>query len=206
MSNWLVYGIGFLAQILFSSRLIVQWVASERQQRVVTPQLFWTLSLMASILLFIYGVLRDDFSIMLGQSLTYYIYIRNLQLQEQWQKFPKIVRWVMISFPIVIVSYFLLNKTIQTDLLFHNPIIPIWLLLLGSIAQMVFVLRFIYQWLISEVKKTSSLPLGFWILSVFGSLLILIYAVIRVDWILIIGHGFGTLIYIRNIYLIQKQD
>ena len=81
MSNWLIYSIGFFAQILFSSRLIIQWVTSEKQRRVITPTLFWTLSLIASVLLFIYGYLRYDFSIMLGQSLTYYIYIRNLQLQ-----------------------------------------------------------------------------------------------------------------------------
>ena len=81
MSNWLIYSIGFLAQILFSSRLIVQWLHSERQKRVITPTIFWTLSLFASFLLFIYGYLRDDFAIMLGQGLTYFIYIRNLQLK-----------------------------------------------------------------------------------------------------------------------------
>ncbi|MBT8271558.1 MAG: lipid-A-disaccharide synthase N-terminal domain-containing protein, partial [Bacteroidia bacterium] len=48
MSDWLIYSIGFLAQILFSSRLIVQWITSERQKRVMTPSLFWVLSLIAS--------------------------------------------------------------------------------------------------------------------------------------------------------------
>ena len=81
MSNWLIYGIGFLAQLLFSGRLLVQWILSEKNKRVITPSLFWKLSLFASFLLFVYGYLRDDFAIMLGQSLTYFIYIRNLQLQ-----------------------------------------------------------------------------------------------------------------------------
>ena len=67
MSNWLIYSIGFLAQILFSSRLIVQWLTSEKQKKVTTPVLFWSLSLIASFLLFVYGYLRDDFAIMLGQ-------------------------------------------------------------------------------------------------------------------------------------------
>ncbi len=78
MSNWLIYTIGFVAQILFSSRLIIQWLSSEREKKVITPTLFWTLSLIASFLLFIYGYLRNDFAIMLGQALTYFIYIRNL--------------------------------------------------------------------------------------------------------------------------------
>jgi lipid-A-disaccharide synthase-like uncharacterized protein len=78
-SGWLSYGlfvyiIGFSAQILFSARLLVQWIQSEKVKKVLTPELFWELSLMASFLLFIYGWLRDDFAIMLGQSITYFIY------------------------------------------------------------------------------------------------------------------------------------
>ncbi len=89
MKDWIVYSIGFLAQLLFSGRLLIQWIVSEKNKRVVTPSLFWKLSLLASFLLFVYGYLRDDFAIMLGQSLTYFIYIRNLQLQGEWQKSPK---------------------------------------------------------------------------------------------------------------------
>lgn len=206
MSIWFVYCIGFLAQLLFSARLIIQWFTSEKQQRVVTPILFWILSLIASVLLFIYGYYRDDFSIMLGQSLTYYIYIRNLQLQNQWQKIHKLLQLTIIGFPIVITLYVMLNNTYDLNQLFYNNTIPFWLLLLGSIAQIVFVFRFIYQWLISEAKKTSTLPLGFWVLSTIGALLILIYGIIRGDWVLIIGHSFGLLIYLRNIYLIQKTN
>ncbi|MCK8479596.1 lipid-A-disaccharide synthase N-terminal domain-containing protein [Psychroserpens algicola] len=201
MSSWLIYGIGFLAQLIFSSRLVIQWLISEQQQRVVTPVLFWILSLIASALLFIYGALRTDFAIMLGQTLTYFIYIRNLQLQKQWVKFPMVIRWLSISFPGCILFYFIINNSIHIDSLFYNKNIPLWLLMLGSIAQIIFVFRFIYQWLISEAKQISSLPLGFWTLSLIGSVLILIYAVIRSDWVLIIGHGFGMLIYTRNIYI-----
>lgn len=206
MSTWILYSIGFLAQILFSSRLIIQWVTSEKQRRVITPTLFWTLSLIASVLLFIYGYLRYDFSIMLGQSLTYYIYIRNLQLQKQWQKFPKFLQWFLLIFPILIVIYYYNNNKIDVDLLFKNEAIPFWLLGLGIIAQVIFTLRFVYQWLYSEVKKTSTLPFGFWLLSLVGSLLILTYAVIRTDWVLLVGHGLGSIIYSRNIYLIHKAD
>lgn len=206
MSNWMIYGIGFIAQILFSSRLIIQWIASEKQKRVITPTLFWTLSLLASVLLFVYGYLRYDFSIMLGQSLTYYIYIRNLQLQKQWQKYPTAVRWFLLIFPLLIVIYYFNNNRIDVNLLFKNEAIPFWLLGLGIIAQLIFTLRFVYQWFYSEIRKTSSLPFGFWLLSLVGSMLILTYAIIREDWVLILGHGLGAIIYTRNIYLIQKAD
>lgn len=206
MSDWLVFGIGFIAQLLFSSRLIIQWITSEKKRRVITPTLFWTLSLLASFLLFLYGYLRYDFAIMLGQSLTYYIYIRNLQLQKQWSKFHVVMRWILLLFPIFIVIYYFNNNKIDVELLFQNENIPLWLLWLGIISQTVFTFRFIYQWLYSEKQKNSSLPLGFWILSLAGSILILAYAIFRVDWVLILGHGLGMIIYSRNIYLIHYVD
>ena len=206
MSDWLIYSIGFIAQILFSSRLIIQWITSEKQGKVITPTLFWTLSLIASFLLFIYGYLRNDFAIMLGQALTYFIYIRNLQLQNEWQKFPKILRWFLFLAPTIIIIYYFNNNRIDVELLFKNEAIPIWLLALGIVSQIVFTLRFVYQWLYSEKQGKSVLPLGFWLLSLAGSLLILTYAVFRRDPVLFTGHILGSIIYIRNLILLHKYD
>ncbi len=205
MSNWLIYSIGFLAQILFSSRLIVQWLTSEKQKKVTTPVLFWSLSLMASFLLFVYGYLRDDFAIMLGQILTYFIYIRNLQLQNQWNKLPKLIQWFLFVFPVLIGVYYFNNNVIDVDNLFRNEAIPLWLLILGIVSQVVFTFRFVYQWLYSEKKKESSLPFGFWLLSLIGSLLILSYAIIRKDPVLFAGHILGATVYIRNLILLKKH-
>ncbi|HAB26821.1 MULTISPECIES: lipid-A-disaccharide synthase N-terminal domain-containing protein [Xanthomarina] len=205
MSNWIIYSIGFLAQILFSSRLIVQWLTSEKQKQVTTPTLFWSLSLMASFLLFVYGYLRNDFAIMFGQALTYFIYIRNLQLQNQWQRLPKILQIFLFFVPIFIVIFYYNNNAIDVELLFKNEAIPFWLLALGIVSQVVFTLRFVYQWIYSERRKESALPLGFWILSLFGSTLILTYAIFRKDPVLFVGHVLGTVIYIRNLVLLHKS-
>ena len=206
MKDWIIYSIGFLAQILFSSRLIIQWITSEKQRKVITPNTFWTLSLIASFLLFIYGYLRLDFAIMLGQSLTYYIYIRNLQLQGQWQKFPKLIQYLLFIVPVFIVLFYYNNNKIDVDLLFQNDAIPTWLLALGIVAQIVFTLRFVYQWIHSERHKASSLLLGFWVLSLIGAGLILTYAIIRKDPVLFVGHLFGLVIYARNAYLIRHTN
>lgn len=206
MSNWIIYSIGFVAQILFSGRLIVQWLSSEKQKKVVTPTLFWSFSLLASFLLFIYGYLREDFAIMLGQSLTYFIYIRNLHLQGQWNKFPSAIRLFLLLVPVFIVFYYYNNNVIDKELLLKNENIPFWLLLLGIIAQIIFTFRFIYQWMYSERKKESSLPFGFWLLSLIGATLILTYAVFRKDPVLLAGHGFGLIIYIRNLMLMRKKS
>ena len=73
MDNIVLYTVGLLAQLLFSARILIQWIMSERAKKVVSPVIFWALSMIASYLLFIYGWFRDDFSIMLGQVIAYYI-------------------------------------------------------------------------------------------------------------------------------------
>jgi lipid-A-disaccharide synthase-like uncharacterized protein len=204
--NWYIYIIGFIAQGLFSSRLIIQWFLSEKQKKVVTPSLFWVLSLLASFMLFVYGYLRDDFAIMLGQSLTYFIYIRNLQLQGKWEKIHTGLRWLIYVVPVALVVYYFNNNIIDVDKLLKNEAIPPWLLSLGIVSQILFTFRFVYQWLYSEKHKESTLPMGFWLLSNLGALLILIYAIIRKDPVLFVGHLMGISIYTRNIILLVKQN
>lgn len=205
MKDWIVYSIGFLAQILFSGRLFIQWIVSEKNKRVITPSIFWKLSLLASFLLFVYGYLREDFAIMLGQTLTYFIYIRNLQLQGEWQKSPKWLQWFLLIFPALIVVYAYNNGQYDLNKLLKNEDIPYWLLTLGIVSQVVFTFRFIYQWMYSEKTKTSQLPVGFWRLSVLGASLILTYAIFRKDPVLLVGHCAGLIIYIRNIFIWKKQ-
>lgn len=204
MESWHIYAVGFTAQILFSARLLHQWLLSEKLKMVVTPRLFWKLSLFASFLLFVYGYLRDDFAIMFGQGITYFIYIRNLYLQGTWQRLPSWLQWLLYLFPIGVISFFITFKNFHIDKLFYNEDIPFWLLALGTSAQVIFNLRFIYQWFYSEKIRQSVLPLGFWVLSLFGASLILIYAILRKDPVLFIGHILGSFIYVRNIVLSLK--
>ncbi len=204
MSSWIVLGIGFLAQGLFSSRIFLQWIVMEKHKKVLTPKLFWEISLFASFLLFVYGYLRHDFAIMLGQVITYYIYIRNIQLEKEWKKFNRWLRIFIYLFPVIIIVYGFNNNVIDREILFNKENIPAVLLALGIISQILFTLRFIYQWLYSEKRKESLLPLGFWLLSLIGSSLIFIYGIFRKDPVLLVGHFSGIIIYSRNIYIIKK--
>nr|WP_315150347.1 lipid-A-disaccharide synthase N-terminal domain-containing protein [uncultured Flavobacterium sp.] len=205
MNNNIIYSIGFTAQILFSSRMILQWIISEKNKKILTPILFWEISLFASFLLFVYGYLRHDFSIMLGQTITYYIYIRNIQLQNDWKKIHVILRWFILLFPAIIVWYSYNNNVYDLDNLLKNEAIPKCLLWTGIVGQILFTLRFIYQWLYSEKKKDSVLPLGFWVISLMGSLIIFIYAIILKDPVLLAGHAIGLIIYSRNIIILKKD-
>ena len=204
MTHWFVFGIGFLAQGLFSSRIFLQWIISEKHKKVLTPKLFWEISLFASCLLFVYGYLRDDFAIMLGQIITYFIYIRNIQLEKEWEKLPKGLRIFIYAFPAIILVYGFNNHITDRINLFSNEDIPMALMILGIVSQVLFTLRFVYQWLYSEAKQESLLPLGFWLLSLAGSLLIFIYAIFRRDPVLFVGHLSGIIIYSRNIFLLKR--
>ncbi|MBC8754611.1 lipid-A-disaccharide synthase N-terminal domain-containing protein [Kordia sp. YSTF-M3] len=206
MTSWYVFAIGALAQLLFSGRTLLQWIISEKKKKVLTPSLFWKLSLIASFLLFIYGYLRDDLAIMLGQVLTYFIYIRNMQLQGEWRKMHQFIRIFILIFPLIIIAFGYNNKKQDVDNLLNNEAIPDWLLILGVVAQIIFTLRFVYQWIYSEKQKQSSLPFGFWMLSLLGSSLIFTYAIFRKDPILIAGHVFGIVTYVRNIMLLRNQS
>ncbi|RUT78776.1 lipid-A-disaccharide synthase N-terminal domain-containing protein [Ancylomarina longa] len=205
MKDIYIYAIGFVAQGLFSARLIVQWIKSEKAGEVLSPVLFWQLSILASWMLFIYGLLRNDFAIILGQVIAYSIYIRNLQIQNQWKKLPLFSRIIALTTPLIAFVIMIQNWDVHYQKLLQNEDIPTMLLLWGVAGQITFTFRFVYQWIYSERKKESSLPLGFWLISILGSAMIISYAIYRVDPVLFIGQGFGILVYSRNIVLIRKQ-
>lgn len=75
---WL--GLGFLAQLLFSARFLVQWIASEKAGKSVVPIIFWYISIAGSFLLLLYAIHRRDPVFILGQSTGILIYSRNLYL------------------------------------------------------------------------------------------------------------------------------
>ena len=206
MNNYIIFAIGFLAQLLFSARLISQWFLSEKSKKVETPVLYWKLSLLASILLFTYGYLREDLAIMMGQGLIYGVYWRNLKLQGEWKKRGMLFKALVIIFPMAMLAYaFFLGSLNWSDLVKGENIAP-WLIGLGILAQIVYTSRFFYQWYYSEKHEESSLPLGFWIISLIGSSLLLTYGIFRNDPVLISAHFFGAIIYMRDMYILKNSE
>lgn len=200
-SNWLIFAIGFLAQALFSARILVQWIMSERARKVLSPDIFWILSLAASVLLCVYGCLRNDFAIILGQIISYYIYMWNLNIKGVWNRVPLTLRLILLSLPLLLLIPVIDNSREVVERLFANDDIPLWMLIYGSAGQIVFTFRFIYQWLYSRRLGRSELPAGFWIISLAGSLIIVSYAIFRLDPVLILGQAVGLIAYSRNLYL-----
>ncbi len=200
----MIYVIGFLAQVFFSARILLQWILSERAKKVISPAIFWQLSIVGSYLLFVYGWLRDDFAIILGQIISYYIYIWNLDKKHQWKKLPFIIRTLLLLTPVAAILYMFKDASAFVDQFFRNEKIPLWLLVYGSMGQIIFTLRFVYQWIYSKRKDESLLPIGFWVISLLGALIIVSYAIYRRDPVLILGQSTGLIAYSRNIYLSRK--
>jgi len=73
-------GLGLLGQLLFTGRMIVQWIVSERNRRSVVPVAFWWMSLIGAMMLLAYFIWRNDIVGILGQSTGFVIYLRNLIL------------------------------------------------------------------------------------------------------------------------------
>ncbi len=197
----IIYVIGLLAQLFFSSRILVQWIMSEREKKIVSPTLFWILSMLGSYLLFIYGWLRDDFSILLGQLIAYYIYIWNLNLKGFWSSIPLPLRAVLLGTPWLAVGIVMRDFDGFVQQFFQQKEVPLWMIIMGSAGQIIFTLRFVYQWIITLKTKKAELPIGFWIISLVGSSIIIAYAVLRRDPVLILGQSFGFIAYTRNVIL-----
>lgn len=94
----------------------------------------------------------------------------------------------------------MLEKTLEV----LSPLFNFWIIF-GFAAQFVFFLRFAVQWWVSEKKKESVIPVSFWYLSLVGTIMILIYSIQRKDIVFIAASCLNSLIYIRNLALINKK-
>jgi lipid-A-disaccharide synthase-like uncharacterized protein len=80
----------------------------------------------------------------------------------------------------------------------------VWLLI-GFLGQALFTSRFIVQWFKSEIVGKSVIPLAFWWFSVGGGVVLLAYAIHKLDPVFIAGQAGGLIVYARNLYLIFRE-
>src|SRR3972149_753295 len=103
-------------------------------------------------------------------------------------------------------TYFGFAMNFLRDLSMKYPKFQIdfWLIF-GFIGQAMFTMRFIVQWIASERKKESIIPISFWYFSLAGGLIVLAYAIYRMDPVFILAYLPGNFIYLRNLYFIYKK-
>lgn len=81
----------------------------------------------------------------------------------------------------------------------------LWWMLVGFGGQVLFMGRFVIQWLVSERSGRSVIPVSFWYFSILGALVLLVYAAHRRDPVFVAGQVLGVLIYLRNLRLIRLE-
>ena len=77
-------------------------------------------------------------------------------------------------------------------------------LIIGFVGQALFGARFIIQWVVSEKKGESTIPLAFWYCSIGGAVVLLTYAIYKQDPVFIVGQSLGSIVYVRNLILIDR--
>ena len=89
------------------------------------------------------------------------------------------------------------STTSQVDL--------IWLCV-GLLGQILFMMRFIVQWVHSERHQKSIIPVSFWYFSLIGGLTVLLYGIHKLEPVIILGQLPGTFVYARNLILIKRHE
>jgi lipid-A-disaccharide synthase-like uncharacterized protein len=201
ISDYWLIPLGFLGQAMFGARTIAQWVIAERAGRSVSPVIFWVFSVIGSSLFLLYGVFRHDAVIMVGQTISFYIYVRNLQLKGAWSTIPVYIRIPMLFIPPALLLY-------SRSLNFTTPSFNFTdaFMIMGMIGQLLLNVRYVYQWYFSERARESLLPLGFWVISMVASVMVVTYSIYRDDIVLLVAQSLGLLAYSRNIYLHFKSN
>ena len=195
-----VYLLGLVAMGVYGSRILIQWYLSEKHHRVESPGIYWVLSSLGAVLLYVYGWLRKDLSIIVGESLGYYVYMWNISVMGLYKKVPRIVPILQAVFPLVIIGLIIKDWPVFVETFLHNKYVPLGLLLFGIAGQVTYEIRSIYQLVYSVRRHQSVLPLGHWVLAVIGSLMIITYGLIRHDWVLAIGQ-FSIFFSVRNLMI-----
>ena len=78
-------------------------------------------------------------------------------------------------------------------------------LIFGFLGQLMFTMRFVVQWIASEKRKESVIPVAFWFFSLAGGLILLAYAIRQMDPVFIAAYLLNPIIYLRNLYFIYRK-
>lgn len=194
-----IFALGFFAQGLFGLRILVQWYVTEKKKEMASPLIYWHLSIVASLLMILYGIIRADYVIVFGQGLSYFIYIRNSHISGTWTRLPVVLRVFFILLPLSSILW--MGQNVQLNEISFAGYYD----LAGMTGQLLLNARFIYQLYYAEKRKVSVLPFGFWAITVIGSILIILYAVNRPEPVLLFAQSLGLIAAIRNVQIGSKK-
>ena len=99
-----VYLLGLAGMGIYGTRILIQWYMSEKSHKVESPGVYWVLSSIGAIIIYLYGWLRKDFSIIFGESVGYYIYMWNISILGLYKKVPRPLIVLQAIFPLIVLG------------------------------------------------------------------------------------------------------
>ncbi len=207
--------IGGIAAAIFYGRFYLQWFYSERAKRSVMPIGFWYMSSVGSLLLFGYGVYKQSAVGTLSHCFNILIYARNLI--HIWRaKGTLSPRRSLIAhglaFTVILVALSLLvltwlNVFQSTQASNGAQATRTWFwIAVGVVGQVLFACRFVIQWLATEKRKESVIPVSFWYFSVAAAVCMLASFIQLREWVFAVGVATTLPIYLRNLWIISRGD
>lgn len=213
----LLYPLGYLAQIMFTLRFVVQWIYSEKYQESHTPIIFWLISLFGNYILWSHCCIQMQYPIALIQSANALISVRHLQIsygKASSITFSKALSLLII--PIIGTTLiflfigYIFNQTSWLQVPQGSFITPpnkvsLFMHIFGTCFYLIFNSRLWIQWYQAEKHFNPSLTPLFWKLSLIGAFGSCIYFYLIADPVNLIGPALGSFIYARNLLLISKK-
>ncbi len=198
--------VGWTGQAVFTWRVIQQWLASEKAKRSVVPSQFWAWSLLGTALLLVYSFHRRDPVFLVGFLVNSFLYGRNWVLTAREgagrAKSGSPLLPVLLGLG-VFLAVEILAVLRQQELMKDPEPLGAWLIV-GFAGQALWSSRFVVQWYASERLGRSVMPASFFWMSLLGGLLLLAYAIHRVDWVMMAAFALNPIPYARNLVLIAR--
>lgn len=214
----LLYPLGYLSQILFTLRFLVQLAYSEKSKKSVTPKLFWIISLCANFALWIHCSLQMQYPIALIQSANAVVSIRHLFIFSGRSKSLSIKQaggYLFSAIGLTTLIFMLISlsfnqtswiQTPQGSFLTPPKTIALSTHLFGLLFYIIFNSRIWLQWHQAEKHQSGQLTPLFWVISLVGAFGSCTYFYLTADPVNFIGPAFGCLIYLRNLQLVWKHS
>lgn len=206
-------GIGIAAAFIFYGRFYIQWLVSELRGESTIPVIFWYMSAVGSLLLLAYGFYIQSPVGVLSHSFNIIIYTRNLNFI--WKEQNSLSRkkrhllhglvFLLVSLAVGLLIITWLREYDVTRQAEYDVMRKTWFWIgVGVLGQGFFALRFLIQWLVTEMKRKSIVPVIFWYISILAAILQLASFAHRGEWVFVLGISATVLIYIRNIWMIHR--
>lgn len=201
---WLV-ACGWIGQAAFAWRTLLQWIVSERRRETVIPRTYWSWSIVGAVLTLVYALGRADPVFVLGALATGLIFVRNAWLEARRPDAApaRPALWPLPLGTALFVAMAWFDAQSEASTLHAG--VPLAWSLVGFVGQCAWSGRFVVQWLASERRGFSVLPVSFFTLGLFGSLLLTAYALRRQDWVNVAAYVLNPIPYGRNWLLLVRS-